>query len=274
MTPAGGPPVRKLLCSPMTCSVVTRQRAADDRAPVPALGPVPVVAEAGHQRREHVGHLLRVVARLGGLPGEAEPRQRGDDHVESVRGVAAVGSWIRERAHQVHELDERAWPSVGEQERHRVGVGRAYVDEVHVQPVDRGGEVIELVEAAFLGAPVEAVLPVGKQVLQIGAIGAVLPGLTRPRVREARAREPLPQVRQRGVGHRDTERPNRLGVARGRRLHRRTLGRTGAERQSGRGGCGPPPSATNQRARAATASRTAAVSAFGSIGFSRMLEAP
>ncbi len=47
-----------------------------------------------------------------------------------------------------------------EEQRYRALHGGSLVDEVHVQPVDDGLEVIELVEFLLLGSPIEFVLPV------------------------------------------------------------------------------------------------------------------
>ena len=43
----------------------------------------------------------------------------------------------------VEELDDRARPPVGDDQRERVGLGRPRVEEVHPRAVDLGEEVVE-----------------------------------------------------------------------------------------------------------------------------------
>jgi hypothetical protein len=88
---------------------------------------------------------------------------------------------------------------------------------VHVDAVDGRQEVVELVERTLLDPPVEAVAPVREQLLEIRAVGAVLPGLARPRVRKTGACETILQVAEDGIGDRDRERADRVRVTRGRR---------------------------------------------------------
>ena len=55
------------------------------------------------------------MALSGGEPaGEAEARERGDDEVEEIGGLAAVGHGIGQGADQWQELEEGAGPAVGE----------------------------------------------------------------------------------------------------------------------------------------------------------------
>ena len=61
--------------------------------------------------------------------------------MERVRRVAAVRARVGQRADDVEELDDRARPAVREQQRQRVRLGRAHVQEVDVLPVDLGGEL-------------------------------------------------------------------------------------------------------------------------------------
>ena len=60
----------------------------------------------------------------------------------------------------VEELDDRAGPAVGDDQRQRVGFGRARVDEVHARAVDLGDEVVERVEPRLGAPPVVLVAPV------------------------------------------------------------------------------------------------------------------
>ena len=64
---------------------------------------------------------------------------------------------------------------MGDEERQRVRIGRALVDEVDVESVDGGLEVVERVELSFLVPPVEPCLPVVDQLAEVGQVGAIVP---------------------------------------------------------------------------------------------------
>ena len=133
------------------------QLGRDDRAGVAALGPVAVVAEAVHQLGPGLGHPAGVPAWPGERRGEAEAGQRRRDDMEGVGRVAAVASGVGQRADDFDELDDRAWPAVGDDQRQRARFGRADVQEVHVLAVDDRRELGELVQPGLLGAPVISV---------------------------------------------------------------------------------------------------------------------
>jgi hypothetical protein len=61
---------------------------------------------------------------------------------------------IGERADELELLDDRAGPAVADDERQRVLVLRANVDEVDVQPIDLGHELREGVQPRLALAPV------------------------------------------------------------------------------------------------------------------------
>ncbi len=164
---------------------VIRVAGADGRgdlgAPVAALGAVAGVAEPAHQLVPGVGDLLGPPARPAGLAAEAVAGQRRADHVESVRGVAAVRRRIGERPDDLAELDDRARPAVRDDQRQRVLAGRADVQEVDVQAVDLGAELREAVQPGLGRPPVVAVQPVLAQFA--GVRPAERPGSSRPRSR-------------------------------------------------------------------------------------------
>ena len=68
--------------------------------------------------------------------------------MEGVRLAAAVRRRIGERLDDLQLLDDRAGPAVRDDQRERVLVPRADVDEVDVQPVDLGQEVRQSVQLA------------------------------------------------------------------------------------------------------------------------------
>jgi hypothetical protein len=114
--------------------------------------------------------------------------------VERVGGIPAVRARIGERTDHVEELDDRARPSMRDDHREGVGLGRALVDEVDVGAVDGGEEVVELVQPGLGGAPVVRVAPVRDEVPCVSELGAVVPPRIGDLLGEPRAREALLQV--------------------------------------------------------------------------------
>ena len=112
--------------------------------------------------------------------------------MERVGGVAAVGDRIGQGAEHVEELDDRAGPAVGDDERHRVGFGRAGVDEVDVEVVDARRELRPHVHPFLGGAEVVLVAPVLRQVLHERERDALRPVVDRLALGPAR----VPQTRR------------------------------------------------------------------------------
>ena len=135
-----------------------RQLAGDDRAVVGAVGAVRLVAEAAHQGVPRAGVAGRVPCPVAERLAVADARDRRDHEVEVVGQVR----------HQVEEVDERAGVGVQQQERRRVLVGGADVDEVDGLAVDLGEELRVGVHPLLLGAPVEVVAPVLHHLAEVG----------------------------------------------------------------------------------------------------------
>jgi hypothetical protein len=112
---------------------------------------------------------------LVGRAGEPEAGDGRGDDVEGVRRVAAVGGGVGERAEDVEELDDRAGPAVGDDERQRLGLGGAYVHEVDVLAVDDGRELRKFVEPGLMGAPVVGSCPVLRERLEVTERDAAVP---------------------------------------------------------------------------------------------------
>ena len=115
---------------------------------VPSLGDVVGIAEAAHQLRPGLRDATRVPPDLGRRVREPVAGQRRRHEVERVLGASAVRGRVRERADDLEQLDDRAGPPVGDDQRQRVLVGRPDVDEVDADPVDLRGELGEGVEPA------------------------------------------------------------------------------------------------------------------------------
>ena len=134
---------------------------ADDGAPVAALGTVALVAElGGHEVVEGVGYAGGAPAALLRFAAPAEAGDGGDDDVEGVGGVAAVGGGVGEGPDELEELKHRAGPAVREEQGMGVRPLAADVPVVDVDAVDLAEELGPGVERGLLGAPVVLVAPV------------------------------------------------------------------------------------------------------------------
>jgi hypothetical protein len=177
----------------------------------PQSPPWALVAEPGHQLVPGAGDVRRVPAGLGGAAGEAVAGDRGDDHVEGVAGLAAVGGRVAERADHLQHLDDRSRPAVGEDDRQRVGVRRHRVDEVDVEAVDLGDEVGDGVQPLLDPSHVVVLGPVADQLgdrLEPHPLGRVGDGLA---LGEAGRGEASAEVVDIGLREVDGERPHGRG---------------------------------------------------------------
>ena len=68
--------------------------------------------------------------------------------MEGVRRAAAMGRGIGQRLDDLQLLDDRAGPAVRDDERQRILMLRADVDEMDVQPVDLGDELRQALSRA------------------------------------------------------------------------------------------------------------------------------
>ena len=115
---------------------------------------------------------------VGRLAGEAEAGQRRGDDVEGVRGVAAVRGRVGERLDHLVELDDRARPAVGDQQRQRVGWGeRTWMKCSPASSSPSTGVVnwSKRLSCGLAGPPVVAVGPVLADVLDVGQRRALRP---------------------------------------------------------------------------------------------------
>src|SRR5512133_288539 len=126
--------------------------------------------------------------------------------MERIRRVGSVRSGVGERIDDLELLDGRARPPVGHDERQRVLVLGANVDEVDVYPVDLGDEVRESGEALLELAPVVIRGPIGGQRLNRLQLHA-LRGIRLP-VGPARRRDASTEICQFVFRNADVERAN------------------------------------------------------------------
>ena len=112
---------------------------------------------------------------------------------------------VRQPRHERQELGEATWPAVGQDQRDALAAAGLLMHKMHPDPVDLGPEVPELVQPAFLRAPVEAVRPVPQQALQVTEVCSLLPRRPRRWPRPPRVADPRPQVGEDLLAHPDTE---------------------------------------------------------------------
>ena len=86
--------------------------------------------------------------------------------MESVRRAAAMGRRIGQWIDDLQLLDDRARPSMRDDQGQRVVMFRANVNEVNVQPVDLGNELRQRVEPRLHLPPVVIGLPIAHELLQ------------------------------------------------------------------------------------------------------------
>jgi hypothetical protein len=140
---------------------------ADARSPVAALCPIALVTEPAHQRYPGGGDAFDAPAPLRWLIAEAVAWKGRTHDVEGVRRLAAVRGRVGERPNDLEELDHRAGPAVGDDQRERAGVGRAYVDEVDSKPIYLCDELRHGVQATLTSPPVVLLGPVAAEVLHV-----------------------------------------------------------------------------------------------------------
>ena len=145
--------------------VAPRQVRRHARTPITALSAEAVVAETAHQFRPRVGDARNAPSGLDRFPAPPVTGQRRHDDV--------IG--LAEAADHLHELDERARPAVGEDERQRSWGARGQVQEVDGDAVDVGHELVDAVEPLLPCGPVILIGPVATQVLDVSERDALRP---------------------------------------------------------------------------------------------------
>ena len=106
-------------------------------------------------------------------------------------------------------------PPVGQDQWERIRFPRPAMDEMDVDAVDRGLELLKLVEPAFLVPPIKLVAPIVDELLQVRLIGPEHPPHPVGLVGHTGARQSVLEIHQYGVGHVDGE---RFDLGDGRRL--------------------------------------------------------
>ena len=195
-----------------TLDRLAAHQVGDEGTHVAALGDIAVVAEAAHQLRPRACGAGGLPAELGRLAREAVARQGRQHQVEGVLGGAAVGGRVGQRADGLEELDDRAGPAVGHDQRQRVLVTRLDVDEVDVDPVDGGRELRQRIQLGLALAPVVVGGPVAGERLHRGRLHALGPIVHQLLAGPARRGDAPPKVVQCLVRNVDLERADLVGA--------------------------------------------------------------
>ncbi len=133
--------------------------------------------------------------------------------MKSVGRTRTVGRGIGQRIDDLELLDDRTRPSMRDDERHRVLMLRANVDEVNIQSIDLGHEVRQRIELRLALAPIVISRPMAREVLNhrerhaLRVVGDSLP------VRPSRCLDPSPQVDELRFRHMYVQWTNRCLVA-------------------------------------------------------------
>src|SRR4029453_15914061 len=162
---------------------------------ISALSPVALVTQTTHEAVPQSGDVLIVHAHLTGPLGEPVTRKGRDDDVKGGT-VDAVSVWIGQEWHERKQLDECARPAVGQNQRNAVPVSGPLMDEVDVDAVEPGAELMECVQLALLCAPIELVGPIGQQLPKVLKVSPLLPASAWCRIGPARLTNALSEVRQ------------------------------------------------------------------------------
>src|SRR5438270_4644210 len=152
------------------------QALGNTRTDIPTCGGKAGIAESlRHQTRPQLGGFDQRHATNGGTVGEAESRQRRHDDIKRVRRVASMTPWIGQQRDDFDHFKEGAGPAVGDDNREWVGSPSVFVNEVDAEAIDLGAKVCELIECGLLRSPIETMLPVCQERLEIVEVRPILP---------------------------------------------------------------------------------------------------
>src|SRR3954466_153647 len=132
--------------------------------------------------------------------------------MERIRCARAMRGRVGERIDDLQLLDDRTRPSVRDDERQRILMLRANVNEMDVEAVDLGDEVRQGVQLLLALAPVVLLSPVARELLhrrEGRALRQVIYGLLLWKARGDDARTQVVEIRLRDLAG---ERPDRRGV--------------------------------------------------------------
>ena len=86
-----------------------------------------------------------------------------------------MAPWIGQQRDDFDHVKEGAGPAVGDDNREWVGSPSMFVNEVDAEAIDLGAKVCELIECGLLRSPIETMLPVCQERLEIVQVRPILP---------------------------------------------------------------------------------------------------
>jgi hypothetical protein len=122
-------------------SCLLTHRLRDSRTPITALRDEPGVSEPLHQHHPSSCDADGIPPGARRLSGEPVARQRWNHQIKRIRCFPAMRRGIGQRLDNLQLLNDRARPPVRDDQRQRVLMPGANVNEVNVQPIDLGNEV-------------------------------------------------------------------------------------------------------------------------------------
>src|SRR5262249_4643463 len=99
---------------------------------------------------------------------------------------------IGERRNDFEHLGDGTWPSMRDDNRHRIRSAPTLVNEVNAEAIYFGDKLRKPVERRLLRRPVKLTSPVSHQSFQITQVRAIIPTRAFNLVRPTRARQPHP----------------------------------------------------------------------------------
>ncbi len=190
--------------------MLLRHPGRDAGAPISALGHITGVAQPLHEHRPRFGDTRQAPSAGRGLVGEAIAGERWHDDVEGVLGSATVGRGIGQRGDDFEEFDDRARPSVRQNDRQRIRVFRRHMQKVNSETVELRSILGNRVHASFKAAHVVAGSPILCERLHIRQRHAFGPVADRLLIRPAGCGKPSAQIVKRAGWNGQAEFRHRL----------------------------------------------------------------
>jgi hypothetical protein len=126
--------------------------------------------------------------------------------VERVGGIAPEGGGVAQGFDHLVEFHDRPRPPVRHDQRQRLGVRRTGVNEVHVEPVEGGDELVEAIQRGLACPPVVGLGPVAADVLDPGQRDALAPVVHHLGFRPPGMSQAESQIVQHRIGYVDAKR--------------------------------------------------------------------
>src|SRR5206468_12477682 len=180
--------------------------ADDDPAPVSSLRTVAGIPEARHELGDDASDALGAVAGLTRFTQESVARQRQSHHVKRILRSATIACRLGKRPDDLRKLEERSRPTVYEDQWRRLRLTRALMNKMEIDPVDVDLELRKQIERALLRSPIKRCAPVRYERFQISKVRPIVPARTLDLIGETCTCEPLPEIHQHRVRHRNSKR--------------------------------------------------------------------